>query len=112
MVRFSGPDTVKFLQGLLTNDVRRFDEPPRDTEKTANIMTPNVSFAGASPLYASLLTPQGRFLYDLFLYKAPMVEEKLNRTGSGPGSNSGGEFQLFADVDSEFLDELIQTFNR
>lgn len=95
MVRFSGSDTVKFLHGLLTNDVRRF-----------------AAAHEVSPLYAALLTPQGRFMYDLFLYKPPSIEEKFNETGSGPDLNGVGEFQLFADVDSKFLDELIQTFKR
>ncbi|CAH1424611.1 unnamed protein product [Lactuca virosa] len=39
VIRFRGPDTIKFLQGLLTNDVRRFlydlflYNPPRPDEK-------------------------------------------------------------------------------
>ncbi|CAJ2651946.1 unnamed protein product [Trifolium pratense] len=40
VIRFRGPDTVKFLQGLLTNDIRKFGEPIGD--KTANFPTPNV----------------------------------------------------------------------
>lgn len=48
VLRISGEDRVAFLQGLVTNDVTR-----------------------ASPgkaLYACLLTPQGKFLYDMFLF--------------------------------------------
>ncbi len=47
VVRLKGSDKVLFLQGLVTNDVRKVDEK------------------GA--IYAALLTPQGRFLYDLFI---------------------------------------------
>ncbi|OMO80878.1 hypothetical protein COLO4_23880 [Corchorus olitorius] len=66
VIRFSGPETIKFLQGLLTNDVRR---PPRP-------------------------------------------EEKLDRTGSGPGRESGGSVEVFADVDGSILDELLATFKK
>ncbi|XP_057449866.1 putative transferase At4g12130, mitochondrial [Lotus japonicus] len=109
VIRFRGPDTIKFLQGLLTNDVRRFAEPVG--EKTANMPTPNVPAASVPPLYAALLTPQGRFLYDLFLYNPPKVTAKLDRTGSGPGSDAADEpFDLYADVDSSVLDECLETF--
>ncbi|XP_038687320.1 putative transferase At4g12130, mitochondrial isoform X2 [Tripterygium wilfordii] len=110
VIRFSGPDTIKFLQGLLTNDVRRFEEPVGD--ETTYLVAPNVPTRYTPPMYAALLTPQGRFLYDLFLYRPPRPQEKLDRTGSGPGSDQNGTFELFADVDSSVLDELLQTFKR
>ena len=46
VLRLSGPDVRDFLQGLVTNDVRRLD---------------------AGPVYAALLTPQGKYLFDFFL---------------------------------------------
>ncbi|KAJ1376815.1 YgfZ/GcvT conserved site [Sesbania bispinosa] len=98
VIRFRGPDTIKFLQGLLTNDVVRFGEPIG--EDTANLPTPNVPASSVPPIYAALLTPQGRFLYDLFLYKPPRPNTKLDRTGSGPGSEPDEHFDLFADVDA------------
>lgn len=110
MVRFRGPETVKFLQGLLTNNVQKFCESPG--EMTSNLVTPNVPFMSASPMYALMLTPQGRFLYDLFLYKPAQASEKLDRTGSGPGQNPGGPFELLADVDATVLDELLEKFNK
>ncbi|ESQ38245.1 hypothetical protein EUTSA_v10028714mg [Eutrema salsugineum] len=112
VVRFSGPDTVKFLQGLLTNDVRRFGESAG--EKSATVPTPNMASVSTPPMYAALLTPQGRFLYDFFLYSPTRPEEKLNRTGSGPGSDSerGGSVELFADVDVSVLDELLETLKK
>ncbi|XP_043718279.1 putative transferase At4g12130, mitochondrial [Telopea speciosissima] len=110
VIRFRGPDTIKFLQGLLTNDVTRFDEAHK--EKTSTLPTPNLSTVSAPPLYAALLTPQGRFLYDLFLYRPPRPADKLNRTGSGPGSDPSEEFELLADVDAAILDELLQCFKK
>ncbi|PTV95875.1 hypothetical protein C8J27_103205 [Rhodobacter aestuarii] len=42
----SGPDRVHFLQGLVSNDVKKLSE---------------------GPIYAALLTPQGKYLADFFL---------------------------------------------
>lgn len=112
VIRFRGPDTVKFLQGLLTNDVRRFVDPP--AEKTASLVTPNLPVESTPPIYAAMLTPQGRFLHDLFLYRPPKSDEKLDRTGSGPGSDPDADDTptLFADVDTMVLDELIDCFKK
>ncbi|KAG6577596.1 putative transferase, mitochondrial, partial [Cucurbita argyrosperma subsp. sororia] len=110
VIRFRGPDTVKFLHGLLTNDVRRFGEPPG--EKTSSLPTPNLAPVSVSPMYAAMLTPQGRFLYDLFLYRPPRSEEKLDLTGSGPGPASDESVELMADVDSSVLDELLVTLKK
>ncbi|CAI0413862.1 unnamed protein product [Linum tenue] len=110
VIRFSGPDTIKFLQGLLTNDVRKFGEPPH--ERTSTVPTPNMPSVSEPPMYAALLTPQGRFLYDFFLYRHAKEAEKLDPTGSGPGSGSTESTELFADVDASDLDELLQTLKR
>ncbi|KDP25597.1 hypothetical protein JCGZ_20753 [Jatropha curcas] len=110
VIRFSGPDTLKFLQGLLTNDVQRFGEPPG--ERISSLPTPNLPTVSASPMYAALLTPQGRFLYDLFLYRPTRASEKLDSKGFGPGSDTSGSVELLADVDTSVLDELLQTFRR
>ncbi|GLT78342.1 hypothetical protein SLA2020_498810 [Shorea laevis] len=107
VIRFAGPDTVKFLQGLLTNDVRRFGEPVDEMLNT--VPMPSMPSVSVSPMYAALLTPQGRFLYDFFLYKPPRPVEKLDSTGSDPGSGLDGSVELFADVDHSVLDELLQT---
>lgn len=48
VVRLSGPDTAALLQGLLTNDV--------------------TLLSAGQPLYAGLLSPQGKALFDLFLF--------------------------------------------
>jgi folate-binding protein YgfZ len=44
--RFSGTDARKFLQNLITNDIKRLD---------------------TGPVYSALLTPQGKFIADFFL---------------------------------------------
>lgn len=47
LLHLEGPDCHDFLQGLITNDIRKL---------TAD-----------SPLYACLLSPQGKFLHDFFV---------------------------------------------
>jgi folate-binding protein YgfZ len=49
VLRISGPDRVSFLQGLVSNNVEKVD-------------------AGEAG-YGALLTPQGKFLYDFFMYR-------------------------------------------
>lgn len=111
VLRFKGPDTIKFLQGLLTNDVRRFGDPVGDEK--SSLVTPNVPASSTRSLYAAMLTPQGRFLYDMFLYEPPRTDEKLDRSGSGPGSGSEqDDVVLLADVDCSVLDELIDTLKK
>ncbi|KAJ8526820.1 hypothetical protein K7X08_029297 [Anisodus acutangulus] len=109
VIRFTGPETVKFLQGLVTNDVRRLSDPKPEDRST--LATTNVPFVSVPPVYGALLTPQGRFLYDMFLYRPPRADEKLDQTGSGPGSDPG-ELELFADVDGSELDELLQILKK
>jgi folate-binding protein YgfZ len=46
LLRVSGADATEFLQGLVTNDVRRLAD---------------------GPVYAALLTPQGKYVADFFL---------------------------------------------
>ncbi len=50
VLRISGDDCATFLQGLISNDI--------------GLCTPE------QPIYAALLTPQGKFLHDLFIYNA------------------------------------------
>ena len=46
VLRITGTDRVKFLQGLVTNDLRKLAQ---------------------GPVYAAMLTPQGKYLADFFL---------------------------------------------
>ncbi|URE49626.1 Glycine cleavage T-protein C-terminal barrel domain [Musa troglodytarum] len=115
---FRGPDTVKFLQGLLTNDIRPLAArtPPTDSRgsQASYLPTHDLTYRSPPPVYAALLTPQGRFLYDLFLYRPPRPDEKLDgRTGSGPGSADSEEpFTLLADVDTAVVDDLLDCFKK
>jgi folate-binding protein YgfZ len=53
----SGPDRVSFLQGLVSNDIEK---------------------AGpGSAVYAALLTPQGKYLYDFFIVEAGETGDAL-----------------------------------
>ncbi|RUS32353.1 hypothetical protein BC938DRAFT_475631 [Jimgerdemannia flammicorona] len=49
VLELEGPDTVKFLQGLITNHMPRLEN-------------------GGEGFYAGFLTPQGRLLYDVFIH--------------------------------------------
>lgn len=68
LLRLGGPDTRAFLQGILTQDVTR--------------LTPE------QPLYGALLSPQGKCLFDLFLFE---------RDGD-----------VVLDADASRIDELIR----
>ena len=58
LLKLKGRDTVKFLQGLVTNDVETFQ---LEAERKA--------------MYAFFLNSSGRALYDVFLYKHGVTEE-------------------------------------
>lgn len=51
LIRVSGPDRFSFLQGLVTQDVMRLEQEPA--------------------VSCMLLTPQGKYLFDLMLYAQP-----------------------------------------
>jgi folate-binding protein YgfZ len=64
VLRIAGPEAREFLQGLVTNDVRRLD-------------------AGA--VYAALLSPQGKYLFDFFLVAdgdAVLLDVKADRAAA------------------------------
>ena len=49
LIAVSGPEAQAFLQGLITNDIGKL--------------------APDAPLYAALLTPQGKILFDFLIYE-------------------------------------------
>ena len=67
VLRVSGPDAHDFLQGLVTNDVRRLD---------------------AGPVYAALLSPQGKYLFDFFLVasRRGRARRRQGRSRRGAGA--------------------------
>lgn len=78
VLRVSGPDALDFLQGLVTNDVRRL---------------------AAGPVYAALLSPQGKYLFDFFLVPDGddvLVDVKADRAAAL--AQRLGMYRLRADV--------------
>lgn len=64
VLEIKGEDKAAFLQGLVTNDI--------------NLVTPHQA------IYATLLTPQGRFLYDFFIIEsenAYLLDAEASRLG-------------------------------
>lgn len=59
VVSVAGPDAVKFLQGLVTNDVAHL--------KTS----PDALAFDAAAVHAGLLSPQGKILFDFFCVRTP-----------------------------------------
>lgn len=103
VIRFDGRDVFDFLQGLVTNDVSKLEDNPSGKTSTPS---PNAPVVYYPPLYTAMLNSQGRFMYDLFLYRPSEGREKLDRTGSGPGED-GAAPVLLADVDVGNVDEII-----
>jgi len=71
VLEIQGGDKASFLQGLITNDINEVTQ--------------------TQTIYATLLTPQGRFFYDFFI--------------------SAREESYFLETDSECLDALIKKLN-
>ncbi|KAI4973600.1 hypothetical protein ZWY2020_041381 [Hordeum vulgare] len=113
VVRFRGPEAARFLNSVLTNDLLSQGAPASSQpQRYAPARAP-------PPRYAALLTPQGRFLYDLFLYRPAPRSQMLDRTGSAPqagerpaGEVEGGDGEVLADVDAAQVDELLACFKR
>lgn len=103
VIRVQGRDVFDFLQGLVTNDVTRLADQPAGKSSTPSPNAPAVYYP---PLYTAMLNPQGRVLYDLFVYRPSEGRDKLNRSGSGPGEDQGVP-ELLADVDVGNVDEII-----
>ncbi|KAK9819786.1 hypothetical protein WJX72_002340 [[Myrmecia] bisecta] len=77
VLRLSGADLVHFLQGLVTNDVH------------------GVSNSIAPAVYTAILSPQGRYLHDMFLHSQP---------GDVPTA--------LADVDQQAVPDLLRLLRR
>ena len=62
ILKVSGEDKCEFLQGLISNDVTNISD--------------------SSAIYAAMLTPQGKFLFDFFMYQwksSILIETEGNR---------------------------------
>ncbi|MCR9150644.1 MAG: folate-binding protein [Rhodobacteraceae bacterium] len=79
VIRVSGPERAQFLQGLVTNDVGRLS---------------------SGPVYAAILTPQGKYLADFILVAEPeaiLIDVKAEM--AGPLLRRLGLYRLRAKVD-------------
>lgn len=89
LIEIKGPDTVQFLQGLLTQDVQKASE---------NHL-----------LYSLMLTPQGRFSFDFFVCKKDdgsfwleVEKERMDEL-----SKVWQRYRLRSQVEWETLDHLV-----
>lgn len=80
VVQVSGRDTVKLLQGLVSNDVKALDST------TLTHQPPNM-------VYAGFMNPQGRMLADVFIHRQP--------------ANQDGSPRWLLDIDSRTLPSLV-----
>lgn len=79
IIRITGNDARDFLQGLVTNDVNKIDQ---------------------GLVYTALLTPQGKFLFDFFLFAdGPDVMLDVAADQFQPLLKRLGMYRLRADVD-------------
>jgi folate-binding protein YgfZ len=74
IITLQGPDILIFLQGLITQDTHLLQSQPS--------------------LYSCILSPQGKFLYDFFLYRTDQHDLYL------------------IDCSSHYSSQLLQTLNR
>ncbi len=72
-------------QGMVTNDMRLLERPGERLGGSPMLPLPSVavsSHTGSPPLYAAILSPKGKLLHDLFLYRE-------NGTGEVQGEAGG-----------------------
>jgi len=84
-MKVTGSQAIPFLQGMVTNDVRPLEKP------------------GAEPVYAALLTPKGKFLHDLIIYRQ-------EESSSGASSSQGPT--LLAELDAAGKQKAIDWLTR
>lgn len=88
LLALTGKDVNDFLQGLISNDLQKL---------TAD-----------TPLYALLLTPQGKLMFDFLLYR---LDDKIVLDGAADSASALakrlGFYKLRADVTIEELDEKV-----
>ncbi|GBF96787.1 hypothetical protein Rsub_09643 [Raphidocelis subcapitata] len=72
VIVMEGEGGLAFLQGLVTNDVRPLASP------------------GAGPVYAALVTPKGKLLHDLFVFRGDESAAEPGTHSAGSGASSSG----------------------
>ena len=85
--RITGTDARKFLQNLITNDVKRLDD---------------------GPIYSALLTPQGKFIADFFLIaEGESILLDVDADASATLIPRLNMYKLRADVDISQTDLIV-----
>lgn len=74
-ITVTGPESGKFLQGLITNDINRLKDHPL--------------------IYACLLSPQGKFQYDFFIYKKDEDTFCIDCEGGPRAEHLGKKLNMF-----------------
>ena len=74
-ITVSGPEARKFLQGLITNDINRLQDQPL--------------------IYACLLSPQGKFQYDFFIYNKDEDTFCIDCEGGERAENLSKKLSMF-----------------
>lgn len=87
LIALSGPDTAKFLQGLVTNNV----DPQRVT-----------------PFYAAFLDARGRMLHDVFVW----THSDLHHQKEMIGAKGTGEWACYVEVDEAETSTLVKHLKR
>jgi len=88
ILRISGPDAIDFLQGLVTNDVNKVDD---------------------GLVYAALLTPQGKFISDFFVWPdADGILLDVAASHGAPLAQRLTMYRLRAQVEIEEIDAVVR----
>ena len=86
IIEVSGPDCVKFLNTLLTNEIENM--PPK------------------SALFCALLTPQGKFLFDIFAFRDNENSFFLDACFGSELVQKLGVYKMRSDVQIMLRDDL------
>lgn len=98
MIAVTGPDSLKFLQGLLTNDMRLLSAPESPTN-------PTPPSRPLKPLYAFMLDIKGRVTHDVFVHHASSILGDTVPTAAP-------KHTYFLDIDRAAVPDLVQHLNR
>lgn len=88
VLEVSGRDTVKLLQGLVSNNVQTLAPP-----KLASLQSASTEGNAPALVYAGFMNPQGRMLADVFIHRQAALED--------------GSPRWLLDIDSRTLPSLL-----
>ncbi|KAG1665928.1 hypothetical protein FOA52_004517 [Chlamydomonas sp. UWO 241] len=100
LIRVYGPQALEFLQGMATNDMRLLEA------------------LGAPPVYAAVLTPKGKVLADLMVYRQEGSggdggsEPVSSSSGSGTAAGAATAQSLLVEVDASDVAPMLSLLRR